>query len=583
MVKSPRSQSKITVAAIDSLAPGKGSVAQRIRLYSGLILMTFVISHYINHAFGNISLELMNDAQIWRQWFWLSWPGTIALYGALIIHIVMVLWKLVLRKSLRLPMWEWVQVLLGLFIPYLLLTHILAMRGTIQGLGIHVDYTLAFGMMWPSAALAQNSLLIITWIHGCLGIHFWLRLRAWYRDYFVWLAALATLLPALALTGWVNAAKTNAIELLKLKLENPEAAANYFGTIDYIYDDLLPKVELGQTIVIYLALALIILFAIHQVILRFKKRVRIDYGDGKLVTSSPGSTILEISRQAGIPHMSVCGGRARCSTCRTMIIEGEENIEPMTDAEATLLKRFKSDQPIRLACQAVVKGDVKLRPLMQPNKQLVSQNNADSLGWGVERKIAILFLDIRGFSRISEKALPYDVVYILNSFFGEVAKAVESNNGYVDKFMGDGMMALFGLSSTKEIASRDAIKAAIDCEKATQRVSRLLEQHLSEPIKIGIGIHTGDAVIGRIGKTSDQSEPSRLTAIGDSVNVSARLEQATKELVTPLVISSHTAKLAGLENLNQYGDETEITVRNISRPVKIVAIRQIDLLEKSLE
>ena len=583
MVKSSRSQSKITVAAIDSLAPGKGSVAQRIRLYSGLILMAFVISHYVNHAFGNISLDFMNEAQIWRQWFWLSWPGTIALYGALIIHIVMVLWKLVLRKSLRLPMWEWVQVLLGLFIPYLLLTHILAMRGTIQGLGIQVDYALAFGMIWPGAALAQNSLLIITWIHGCLGIHFWLRLRQWYLNSFVWLASLATLLPALALTGWVNAAKSNVIELQRMKFENPEAAANFFGTIDYIYDDLIPKVELGQSIIIFIALVLIVIIAVHQIILRSKKRARIDYGEGKIVTSNPGSTILEISRQAGIPHMSVCGGRARCSTCRTLILEGEENIEPMTEAEATLMKRFKSDQPIRLACQAVVKGDVKLRPLMQPNKQLISQNSADSLGWGVERKIAILFLDIRGFSRISEKALPYDVVYILNSFFGEVTKSVESNNGYVDKFMGDGMMALFGLSSTKEIASRDAIKAAIDCEKATLHVSRLLEQQLSEPIKIGIGIHTGDAVIGRIGKTSDQSEPSRLTAIGDSVNVSARLEQATKELVTPLVISSHTAKLAGLENLNQYGDKSKITVRNISRPVEIVAIRHLDTLEMSLK
>jgi adenylate cyclase len=310
--------------------------------------------------------------------------------------------------------------------------------------------------------------------------------------------------------------------------------------------------------------------------------VKVDYGNGKIITTYPGSTILEISRQAGIPHMSVCGGRARCSTCRTLIIKGEENLLPKSDAEVKLLTRLNADASIRLACQTRVIGNVTLRPLVQPQDQRVTPKSGDPLGWGVERQIAILFLDIRGFSKISEKSLPYDLVFILNSFFGEVAAAVEANNGYIDKFMGDGMMALFGLAGSEVEASKNAIQAAIDCDKATKNVSQILKQHLSEPIKIGIGIHVGDAVIGRIGKTSDQNSPSRLTAIGDSVNISARLEQATKEFSTPLVLSIKTTELAGIKNIKDIGVNTSIKVRNISKPVEILAVEDLDLLGDAL-
>ncbi len=145
--------------------------------------------------------------------------------------------------------------------------------------------------------------------------------------------------------------------------------------------------------------------------------------------------------------MSVCGGRARCSTCRTLIVNGAENLSAQTEAEAHLLGKLNAGPDVRLACQARVRGDVAIRPLIQPQSSVNAPRSADPLGWGVEREIAVLFLDIRGFSRISEKSLPYDVVFILNSLFGEVGSGIEASNGYIDKFMGDGLMALFGLGS----------------------------------------------------------------------------------------------------------------------------------------
>ena len=562
--------------------PGQSTLTQRLRLWSGLVLMVYVVFHYINHALGNISLEAMDVMLEWQVWIWQSFPGTLLLFGSLLTHVILVVWKLVRRKTFRLPIWEWLQIALGLVIPYLLLTHIIAMRSPVEDIGIYINYSLALGMMWPYSGLAQSFLLLATWLHGCIGMHFWLKLRLWYVNNFVWFAFFAALLPTLAMTGWINAARMNVIQLQLLVNSDPEKVQEFKVTINFLAGTILPKVDIGRNIAMGIGLAIILIMIGYQISQRLKKRIKVDYGEGKVITSYPGSTILEISRQAGIPHMSVCGGRARCSTCRTLIIEGNENLMPKTAAESRLLDRLNAEDSIRLACQATVTGDIKLRPLVQVQGQSIAPQRNDPLGWGVEREIAILFLDIRGFSRISEKSLPYDIVFILNSFFGEVTAAIEQNEGYVDKFMGDGMMALFGLESDEKSASRNAIKAAIDCEEAARNVSRILTQHLEEPIKIGIGIHVGDAIIGRIGKTSDQSTPSRLTAIGDSVNISARLEQATKEFKNALVISTKTAKLAGLENIEEFGIKTEITVRNISRPVEILAVKELKKLKKSM-
>ncbi len=179
---------------------------------------------------------------------------------------------------------------------------------------------------------------------------------------------------------------------------------------------------------------------------------------------------------------------------------GNDNLTSPTEAEAHLLGKLSAGPDVRLACQARVRGDVSVRLLIQPQASVNAPRSADPLGWGVEREIAVLFLDIRGFSKISEKSLPYDVVFILNSLFGEVGSEIEKANGYIDKFMGDGLMALFGLNSTPQEASRDAIRAAIAAQRATTSASRMLTQHLNEPLRVGIGVHTGMAVIGRIGR-----------------------------------------------------------------------------------
>ena len=225
-----------------------------------------------------------------------------------------------------------------------------------------------------------------------------------------------------------------------------------------------------QTIAFGLIVAVLLFMAARWVLQRFRSKVRVTYGDGTVAVCAPGHTLLEISRAYRIPHMSVCGGRARCSTCRTLIVSGLENLGPQTDAENLLLRKLNAAPGVRLACQARVNGDAQVRPLIQPGANFASIRNLDPLGWGVEREIAVMFLDIRGFSRISEKSLPYDVVFILNSLFGEIGAEIESANGYIDKFMGDGLMALFGLVSSPSEASRDALRAAIAAQTCSGKI-----------------------------------------------------------------------------------------------------------------
>lgn len=566
--------------------PGRGSLVQRLRLYSGLVLFAYVCTHYVNHALGHVSLEAMEAMLRVVSAVVASLPGQIVLYGALAIHAALGLWKLTQIRTWRLPPWQWAQVLLGLAIPIFLFSHIVFTRAAEQMLGVEVDYASELDLLWPGAAVEQNALLLLVWAHALIGLHFWLRLRDGYRRWFPALAGLALAIPALALTGWMAAARTQ-FDRMRIRAElSPEGLARSQEMAEQrrFMVEQLAELEIA---VVAGSLGLIGLFVgfmlIRWIVQQFGTRIRIDYGNGIIAHCTPGHTLLEISRANGVPHMSVCGGRARCSTCRTLIVSGHDYLSDVTPAEASLLERLNAPDDIRLACQVRVEGDIGVRPLIQAQSAIVTPRNADPLGWGVERDVAVFFLDIRGFTRISEKSLPYDVVFMLNSFFAEVGQAVEAANGYIDKFMGDGMMVLFGLGTQPRQAARDAIRATFAAQRAAAGASRMLTQHLREPLDVGIGIHMGQAVIGRIGKTSDQANPSRLTAIGDAVNIAARLEAATKELGAPIVISKWTLDTAEIEIAPEMGERHHIAVRNVSEPVDVIAVSGPEALQEALD
>jgi adenylate cyclase len=175
----------------------------------------------------------------------------------------------------------------------------------------------------------------------------------------------------------------------------------------------------------------------------------------------------------------------------------------------------------------------------------------------------VLFADLRAFTRLSEGRLPYDVVFVLNQYFRATGEAIEAQGGRVDKFIGDGIMALFGLDQAPQAACRQALAAARAMGFALEQLNAELAHDLPEPLRIGIGLHVGPAILGDMG----YGRASSLTAVGDTVNVAARLETLAKEFEVQLVASTRLAERAGIE-LGGF-EERRIEIRGRRRPLRV--------------
>jgi adenylate cyclase len=537
---------------------------RRLRLGSGLILLTYLTTHFANHALGLHSLDRMEDGREWFLWLWRNPVGTAALYGALVIHALLAFWSLYRRRHLRMPAWEATQLTLGLLIPPLLVTHIVGTRLAHTLFDITDSYGRTVLSLWhldPWGGARQTLVLLIAWTHGCIGIHFWLRLRPWYRPAALTLYSVALLLPALALLGFANAgreaatlAKTPGFTESVINTSTAERA-----TLGRISD----RLRWG-----YL-LALGGVLVARQVRLRLQRgrQVRITYPAGRTVTAPAGLTVLEASRLGGIPHASVCGGRGRCSTCRVRIEGGMETLPPAAPEEERVLERVGAPPGVRLACQLRPTSDVAVAPLLPATAgPPQAAPRGDGRG-GREQEIAVLFADLRGFTGMAERKLPYDVVFVLNRYCEVVGEAITGAGGVPNQFSGDGVMALFGVDRGAEEGCRRALAAARAMVAGIATLNGELAVELPTPLKIGIGIHTGPAIVGRMG----YGDSAQLTAIGDTVNVAARLEQLTKDYACALVMSEDVGTRAGIDVSTW--PRHELTVRNRAG---VLAVRVVD-------
>jgi adenylate cyclase len=516
---------------------------RRLRLGAALVLLTYLILHFSNHALGIISLDAMAAGRWWFLALWRSTPGTLALYGAIVIHGVLALWLLYQRRTLRMPAWEATQYALGLMLPALLVVHVVATRIAWWRLGVDDPYTrivLALWVLAPEYGARQTLTLVLAWLHACIGVHFWLRFRPWYPRARLTLFAIALLLPTLALLGFVAAGRevtalartpgwTEAM-LRAAHAPEPAAAAR------------LVAIRQGfLTAYLWALLAVLLARGIRR-LQEWRRAVQITYSSGRVVAVPVGFTILDASRMADIPHASVCGGRGRCSTCRVRISRGLAQLPAASDAERRVLARVGVAPDVRLACQTRPVRDVTVEPLLAPSVAPAEAFGTD-LRQGHEQEVAVLFADLRGFTRMAEHKLPYDVVFFLNRYFEAVGTAITGAGGVTNQFTGDGVMALFGIEAGPATGSQQAFAAARAMVEGVAALSAELAGDLPMPMRIGIGIHAGPAVVGRMG----WGESFYLTAVGDTVHVAARLEQATKDHGAELVVSEDVARHAGLD------------------------------------
>lgn len=537
---------------------------RRLRLVSGLIIFLFVLMHILNHSIGLISVHAAQDASPLFLAIWNNPVGLILLYGSLFLHVGLVLRTLFVRRSLAMPMTEIAQLVLGLLIPLLIIEHVLATRIAFSVFHMRVTYETIVHGLWsisPIEGLKQCIALIVIWAHGCIGVHFWLRYRPWYPKLWPWALTLAIMLPLLALLGFVQMGRVIA---------NPTFPLSDFpgGAQD---PAILPAGAAEQLrdlrVILYGGFGAIVIFVFAARSIRWLRErahlVAIRYVTGEVISVPRGFTVLEASRIAGKPHYAVCGGKGRCSTCRVQIITGEDHIPPADPAEQRTLDRIGAGPGVRLACQLRPTGSVTLSPLLVafPDPQGVSE--AYEAVPGREREIAVLFCDIRNFTTISETRLPFDIVFLLNRYFAVVGAAVEAAGGRVDKFIGDGAMALFGINGNLEDGCRQAVRAAAGIIDGIDELNRQLSQDLTIPLRIAIGIHAGPAVVGTLGYGNARN----LTAIGDTVNVASRLETTAKELDMPLVMSEPVATLSNLDVT--MAETREIVVRGRTIPLRI--------------
>ncbi len=551
-----------------------GALARGIRLSCGCVLWVYLSMHLANLTLGLISLEVMERWRPWLLGIWQSFPGILILYGSLIVHGLLAFWSLYRRRHFRMPLGEGLQILLGLAVLPLLADHVVGTRVSHAWFGTDHSYSSIILYVWvlkPKFAAKQGILLVVAWLHACLGLHYWLRARPWYSRWAAPCSRLALLLPVLALLGFTHAGR----EISSLS-GNPDwvqetLAAGILGT----RPDTAALAPARDAIWGGYGVLLVLTLLARRVRARYEKRrksIRITYPGGKSVMVPAGFTVLEASRKAGIPHASVCGGRGRCTTCRVRVTRGLDSLSPPSPEESRVLGEVAIDPAVRLACQLRPTRNISVIPVIPVAGGTRPALDHKTVIAGHEQEIAVLFADLRGFTRIAEHKLPYDVVFLLNRYFDVVGDAIELAGGTANQFTGDGVMALFGLEVQPRDGSRQALMAACEMVRGLSALSASLAEVLHEPLRVGIGIHTGQAVVGHMG----HGVARYLTAVGDTVHVASRLEELTKEYGCTLIISDAVADRAGVD-VSPF-PRYELMVRNRERPITIRTIKDVESL-----
>src|SRR5438132_3197797 len=340
----------------DRLArPIRGVGVRQVRLACGVVLFVYLVSHFLNHALGNISMEALATGVHYHTMFWQFPPVGMVFYAAVLVHTCLGIWALYQRREFRWKAVEPLQLALGLSVPALIVAHIVGARlgqALFDHEKLYPQELYVFLVAAPYRAWQMSAVLIIAWVHGCIGLHFWLRMRTFYKRAAPFLLAIAVLIPALALLGFYQAGRTviadsddpdwRIINLSKKQVGTIAQAETLDAITDYF-------------LIGYLGLIGFVLLArgaraLHE---RRGGMIALSYGNGRTIRVPKGLSVLEASLRYNVPHASVCGGRARCSTCRIRVIGDCSALPEPSGREAFVLNRVGAgaDPSIRLACQ----------------------------------------------------------------------------------------------------------------------------------------------------------------------------------------------------------------------------------------
>lgn len=291
-------------------------------------------------------------------------------------------------------------------------------------------------------------------------------------------------------------------------------------------------------------------------------------GEGLVIVTQEQS-LLAASLLAGIPMFHACGGQARCSTCRVLVLEGHQSLSLPNEKEKMLNTKMSFPPNVRLACQTQVEGkDVRLSRIIRDESDVslyVGINAGEATQQlGKEKELVMLFLDIRNFTTFVETHLPFDIIHIIRKLFTAFQKNIELNHGRIVETSGDGLYAVFGFEEKLIRAVTSAVKTGFAILSDLEEMNKCyFQKYFEQQIQIGIGVHTGLAVGGNIRMGSE----NHMVVMGHAVNIASRLQNATKELNNNFIISSDVFHL--LQTPLAEHQTTSIQLKGISKPLQV--------------
>jgi adenylate cyclase len=522
-----------------------GPPARRARLFSGLILFAYVLTHLLNHALCNASIPAADAMLLVQKWIWQGVVGTIALYAALLVHMALGLLALYARRNFRWSFAEAAQLSLGLAFPVLFANHLSVTRGALAMYGIDKGYVAELASFWVTSPLMgwlQIAVLITAWSHACLGLFFFLRLRRWFQAAAPALLAAAVLIPSLALLGYVQGGRE-----IRRDLALPGFRALHLPvTVTGSHEQAAHLAAWRDDFLIAWAAAIALVLvarAVRRMLEHRRGLVTLTYPGRRRVRVARGLSVLDASKLHGIPHASVCGGRGRCSTCRVRVLSAAADVPPPCAAEHAVLDSIGADPAqTRLACQLRPGMDVTVVPLVPPELagEFVAGRHARTPG--EERFVAAMFVDLRGSTALAQRRSAFDSVFLLGRFVTAVTQAVVESGGRPVQVLGDGVLALFGLDCDPEAACRQALGAVETLRARLDGLQDLFVQETAAPLRYGIGLHCGRAIVGEIGFGRHVA----FTALGETINTAHGLQELARDRGAEAVVSAQVYGAAGV-------------------------------------
>ena len=507
-----------------------------LRLASGLVLFAYVALHFVNHALGLVSVAVAERGLALTLALWHSVPGTVILYGAVSIHLALAFDAIYSRRTLRMAPLDLLRIVLGLGIPTLLIGHAVGTRLAWEMYRQSPQYARVVWSLWATDGQGrQLALLAPGWLHGCLGIHLAFAQRPLYQRLHRVLFAAALLLPVLGGLGFFAMGKELAADQanrghLDASITLP-AAGNTL--LQHVREDLLG---------IYL-LAIASVFAARAIRswVEGRRRTLVAIGYPQRTVRVPrGWTVLEASRSHHLPHVALCGGRARCSTCRVRVTGGEDRCPPPGPMEQATLVRIQAGAGIRLACQLRPDGDIVVVPLLRPHHRTSAPPHPPL---AVEQEVVLVCVDWRNSEAIASTLLPHDAVFLSRLFGNAVATAILAAGGIECDPRAGGTVAVFGIDSDLPRACRSALSGARRIDSALSELSGHWEAEFGVMPDFAICVHAGPAALGEIG--SDAAR--RLTAAGPAIDTARRLRAVAARKGTRILLSVDVLEHAGAQ------------------------------------